>query len=148
MTLKVLCLWPKLLAILGLQLMLMPVALAGDSPISVWQGVYTPEQAQRGEQVYRAECQSCHANDMRGGPAARGLLGLEFRYLWQGRSLAELLQAVREKMPPGNAGSLADQAYADVIAAILQRNGFPAGGAEIPVAAAALTGIVLNWEQP
>jgi mono/diheme cytochrome c family protein len=138
----------KLLIILGLSGLFIPMVVTGDTPLSIWDGVYTPEQAQRGEQVYQAECQSCHANDMRGGPAARGLLGLEFRYLWQGRSLAELLLAVRDKMPPGKIGSLPDQAYADVVAAILQRNDFPAGAVEIPADVAALPGIVLDWEQP
>ena len=30
-------------------------------------------------------------------------------------------------MPPGQAGALADQEYADVLATMLQRSGFPTG---------------------
>jgi PQQ-dependent dehydrogenase (methanol/ethanol family) len=99
---------------------------------TVWDGVYTKEQAQRGEQVYLAKCQSCHAADMRGGPAARGLLGPGFQQLWKGKPLDQLYAAMRSQMPPGQPGSLDEQAYVDLLAAVLQRNGFPPGDSELP----------------
>jgi mono/diheme cytochrome c family protein len=120
-----------LLQILSLCAGLLPGAHAGqvqgeESRVSVLDGVYTSDQAIRGETIYQQQCQSCHAADMAGGPAARGLLGLAFQFLWKEKTLADLFTAMREKMPPGSPGTLDDQAYIDILAAILQRNGFPA----------------------
>ncbi len=120
---------------------------ANENQYSVWDGVYTPEQAQRGEQIYQDECQSCHAVDMRGGPAARGLLGLAFQYVWKDRTLGELFDAMRDQMPPGKPGSLDDQAYADVLAAVLRRNEFPDGARELEADPDALQSIVIRWDQ-
>ena len=115
---------------------------------SIWDGVYSDEQAERGERVYRQHCESCHAADMRGGPAARGLVGMGFQYVWKDRPLADLLAAMREKMPPGNPGLLDEAAYRDILAAVLQRNGFPSGTAELPADVQSLHGILLRWEPP
>ena len=125
------------------------VTLAGGAaPATVWDGVYSVEQAQRGEAIYSAECELCHAANMRGGPAARGLIGLGFQILWKDKSVAELYETTRGKMPPGNPGSLYEQDYLDVLAAVLQRNGFPAGSAELTPDTGLLQSIRLTWEQP
>ena len=34
---------------------------------SVWDGVYTAEQAQRGEPLYQQSCAECHGPDLAGG---------------------------------------------------------------------------------
>jgi mono/diheme cytochrome c family protein len=124
------------------------MAAEDETPDSVWDGVYSGEQAERGERVYRQHCESCHAADMRGGPAARGLVGMGFQYLWKDRPLAELLAAMRGKMPPGNPGSLGDAAYLDILAAILQRNGFPSGAAELPADGQSLQRALMHWGRP
>lgn len=110
------------------------------------EGVYTRDQALRGEAIYQQACQSCHAADMAGGPAARGLRGLAFQYLWKEKTLADLFASMRESMPPGSPGTLDDQAYIDILAAILERNEFPAGGAEIKADPETLKTIVIRWE--
>lgn len=115
---------------------------------SVWDGVYTAEQAQRGEQIYQTACQSCHAADMRGGPVAGGLLGLGFQYVWKDRTLAQLLAIMQGKMPPGQPGSLGEQAYLDLLAAVLRRNEFPDGAAELQANPEALQSIVIRWDKP
>jgi mono/diheme cytochrome c family protein len=122
--------------------------LATDAPGPVRVGVFTVEQAQRGELIYKTECATCHAADMRGGPAARGLRGVTFQYLWTGRTVADLFNAMRQKMPPGQPGSLGEQAYLDVLAAILQRNGFPTGETEIEADEEVLNSMVIGWERP
>ena len=123
-----------------------PDAIGEVAQGSVLDGVYTSDQALRGEAIYQQECQSCHAADMAGGPAARGLLGLAFQFLWKDKTLADLYAAMREKMPPGSPGTLDDQAYIDILAAILQRNEFPAGEAEIEADPDTLKTIVIRWE--
>ena len=123
-------------------------AHADEAPRSVWDGVFTLEQAQRGELIYLSECQTCHAADMRGGPAAGALRGVTFQFLWRDRTVADLFNAMREKMPPGCPGTLADQAYLDVLAAILKQNEFPAGEQEIEADEDVLSSIVIRWGPP
>lgn len=124
-------------------------ALAADAaPSSVWDGVYSEAQALRGVQVFEKSCQSCHAADMSGGPVAAGLFGLGFQYLWKDKSLADIYSAMRSKMPPGSPASLPDQTYADLLAAILQRNQFPAGASEMTPDLESLQAIRITWDKP
>jgi cytochrome c len=116
---------------------------------TVWDGVYSPAQAERGARIYKDQCETCHAADMRGGPGARGVVGLAFQFLWQDKSLGELFEALRTKMPPGQPGTLSDQEYIDVLAAILQGNALPAGAAtELPADRALLDRIQIIWKKP
>jgi cytochrome c len=116
---------------------------------TVWDGVYSTEQAERGVRIYKDQCEICHAADMRGGPGARGVVGLAFQFLWQEKSLGELFEALRTKMPPGQPGTLTDQEYIDVLAAILQGNALPAGaGTELPAERALLDRIQIIWKKP
>ena len=47
-----------------------------------WDGVYTEDQAKRGEPLYAEKCSSCHGPDMNGGEMAPGLTGGEFQANW------------------------------------------------------------------
>lgn len=94
---------------------------------SVWDGMYTPEQAKRGMDSYANHCAECHGADARGGLHAPRLTGLSFFRSWDGHTVQSLFEFTRASMPPGRGGSLTDQAYVDVIAYILERNDFPAG---------------------
>ena len=125
-----------------------PVVQADDAARTAQDGLFTLEQAERGERVYQAECASCHAPDMKGGPAARGLSGLTFRYQWANRSLAALFDAMRGKMPPGKPGTLREQAYLDLLAAILKRNDFPPGEAELEADEQLLRSTLIRWQRP
>ena len=42
---------------------------------SVWDGVYTEEQARRGAALYGQECASCHGATLTGGESAPPLVG-------------------------------------------------------------------------
>jgi len=136
------------LFLMPLCLLVLSAAQADEKQTSVRDGVYTAEQALRGEAIYSQHCQSCHAADMRGGPAARGLLGLGFQYVWKGKLLADLYAAMRDKMPPGNPGALSGQDYIDILAAILQRNEFPSGEVELTANADTLQSILIVWDSP
>jgi mono/diheme cytochrome c family protein len=61
---------------------------AAQQPKSQWDGVYTEEQAKRGERVYAHYCASCHGPDLAGGEMAPGLTGGEFSANWNDLSLA------------------------------------------------------------
>ena len=121
---------------------------ADDAQPSVQDGVFTAEQAQRGDLLYRSECASCHAADMRGGPAARGLTGVTFQYRWKEKTLGELFDAMRDTMPPGMQGTLDEQAYLDLLAAILRRNDFPTGGKELEADRQLLGITLVRWRRP
>jgi quinoprotein glucose dehydrogenase len=111
---------------------------------TVWDGVYTKEQAARGNQTYRRECQRCHAENLLGGEDATALLGDDFLAAWNGRTVAELYDLTRKTMPTDGPGSLSRQAYADVVAFLLSANKFPAGAKELPTDAAPMTEIKIE----
>ena len=98
---------------------------------SIWDGVYTEEQAKRGEEIYKKECASCHADALVGGGGAAPLTGGSFLSNWNGLTLGDLYDRIRKTMPQGSPGKLNKQQDADVLAYLLSFNKFPAGKAEL-----------------
>lgn len=112
---------------------------AAQQPLSVWSGVYTADQAVRGEVAFRP-CAYCHGRGLQGGddPPGPALKGEIFLARWQGRSLGELFDKMVETMPRNAPGTLAVTEYVDVIAYLLAANGATAGMQELTVDVAAL----------
>jgi hypothetical protein len=50
---------------------------------------------------------------------------------WGGKSLFEFYDFIRSSMPYDDPGALSGQEYADLVAYILQSNGYPTGGSEL-----------------
>jgi len=98
---------------------------------SVWDGVYTEEQAKRGEEAYRKECASCHGDTLVGGGGAAPLTGGTFLSNWNGLTVGDLFDRIRKTMPQGAVGKLTKQQDADVLAYVLSFNKFPTGKAEL-----------------
>lgn len=98
---------------------------------SVWDGVYTEEQAKRGEEMYRKECASCHGNTLVGGGGAAPLTGGAFLSNWNGLTVGDLFERIRKTMPQGSLGKLNKQQDADVLAYLLSFNKFPTGKTEL-----------------
>lgn len=105
---------------------------------SQWDGIYSEEQAKRGEPLYAEKCSSCHGADMNGGEMAPGLAGGEFSANWNDLSLGDLFERMRISMPQNNPGSLSRQQNADILAAMLKKGNFPAGTTDLPVETDAL----------
>lgn len=99
---------------------------------SQWDGVYTEEQAKRGEPLYAEKCSSCHGPDMNGGEMAPSLSGGEFQANWNDLTLGDLFERMRISMPQNNPGSLSRQQNADILSAILRKGNYPAGKTELP----------------
>ncbi len=97
---------------------------------TVWDGVYTADQATRGKAAYEANCSVCHRADL-GGAEGRPLVGSKFWESWGEDSLSSLYSVIRERMPASAPGSLTDRTYTDILAYILQRNEYPAGNREL-----------------
>ena len=87
---------------------------------------YTAAQAVAGKTAFDADCAVCHGNTLTNGTMAPPLAGESFRAMWAGRSVRDLFDTAKT-MPPANPGSLSDQTYANIVAYILQVNGYPAG---------------------
>jgi mono/diheme cytochrome c family protein len=98
---------------------------------TTFDGVFTEAQAERGKQNFLAgRCGGCHKLDLTGdrGPA---LKGDDFLAHWDNGSVVTLFDKIRETMPPNGANEVTDDAKADIVAYLLQQNGFPAGKAEL-----------------
>lgn len=98
---------------------------------SVWDGVYTEEQAQRGEPIYRANCASCHGDTLKGAGETPPLSGGPFIGNWNGLTLGDLFERIRRTMPQDKPGRLSRQYKADILAYVLKVNKFPAGKTEL-----------------
>lgn len=109
-------------------------------------GVYSEAQVARGLEVYEAHCLSCHAKGMTGGPGSPPLAGRIFMIGWEAKTVGALYDSLKTTMPTGKAGSLTDQEYVDVLAAILAANGFPPDkeSGELTADPASLEGILIG----
>jgi mono/diheme cytochrome c family protein len=96
---------------------------------SVWDRVYTLDQAKRGA-LKSGLCVQCHGDGFIGGPAPE-LAGAAFAASWTGRTVGDLFDLIRLTMPDDDPGSLSREVYADLVAYILAVNKFPAGQTEI-----------------
>jgi mono/diheme cytochrome c family protein len=124
------------LAIVGLTLVALGAgysrAHAQTGPRSTRDGVYSLEQAKRGDRIYGDQCIGCHGDDMMGLDDASPLVGSMFLEKWNGRTVGELLEETRKSMPKDNPGGLPQQDFVDLVAYLLQANHFPAGAADLP----------------
>ena len=98
---------------------------------SVWDGVYTEEQAKRGESLYQKECKTCHGDTLAGGESAPPLTGGAFLANWNGLTLGDLFERIRKTMPQNAPGKLNRQQNADILAFVLSANKFPTGKTEL-----------------
>jgi cytochrome c len=132
----------------GLFDMLCAIPGPGQKPRSVMDGVYTAEQAKRGVETYAAKCALCHGGDMQGSQEAPPMAGAEFLFSWGGKSAGALHVYIHATMPPNEQGSLSAQRCADILAAIFQKNEFPAGKTELPADPKALADILIPKDKP
>jgi mono/diheme cytochrome c family protein len=107
--------------------------VSAQKPKSQWDGVYTAEQAKRGEELYAAKCASCHGASLSGSEMAPALVGGDFAANWNDLSLGDLFERMRMTMPSDDPGSLGRQANADILAFMLQRGSYPVGKTELPI---------------
>jgi mono/diheme cytochrome c family protein len=102
----------------------------------LWDGLYTDEQASRGNTVFSATCSNCHTLDSQGN---RPLSGKKFWDSYTQKTVGDLFAFMQKNMPNGNPGSLSERTYADLVALVLKSNGVPAGTTElVPSAVAAI----------
>ena len=101
--------------------------------IAVRDGVFTAEQADRGEVLYDEQCAVCHGAIRQFVPEMAALLGDHtFRNAWRGRTLGELFGYILETMPQDAPGTLTPAETAEIVAHILRGNRLPAGEMALP----------------
>ena len=98
---------------------------------TVWTGVYSDAQATQGQNEFAARCSRCHGTDLNGGAVGTSLIGDRFMQFWREDTVASLYIKIRDTMPRNSGGSLSEEEYVNVTAYILQKNGFPAGSADL-----------------
>jgi len=125
-----------------------PPASSESASRSVWDGVYTDEQADRGHSVYHAQCETCHGEALTGGDEVPPLAGGQFLSNWNGLTMGDLFERVRKTMPANDPGKLTTQQNADVLAYLLNFNIFPAGKTELPHEAELLKQIRIEATKP
>lgn len=137
-----------LAVLVGLGTYLAPVRATTGQPASLADGVYTTEQAERGQAVYDDKCSACHVQDLSGGGdgMAPSLAGRFFHKTWEGRTVAELY-AGSMMMPPGEETTVSDQDRIDIIAYVLSFNKFPAGDTPLEPDMAKLKPLKLSFNQ-
>jgi quinoprotein glucose dehydrogenase len=106
-------------------------ALVAFQERTVWDGVYTAEQAKRGAALYANNCASCHGLALTGGESAPPLTGGEFMSNWSGLTLGDLFDRIRVSMPADRPGTLSREQTAGILAHLLNVGEFPPGAAEL-----------------
>lgn len=113
---------PRIGLVLACAVMCVGTAVA-QSERSVWDGVYTEDQAVRGQNVFTGSCSACHNVADFSGPS--------FLMQWEASTALDLFTLVQKTMPMDNPGSLRPQDYADVISYFFRLNAIPAGKVEL-----------------
>lgn len=111
------------IAMLGGQLLAQPSGLTLTGSATS----FTAEQSSRGKALYNANCMSCHGPDAAGGQFGPALKGPAFSAKWGTHTPRELFAFIRDAMPPGRGGSLAEAEYAAITAHLLEANGASPG---------------------
>jgi len=128
-----------MLEAIGIVLASFLAGLFAQAPIpdkSVWDGVYTAAQAERGQKAFTANCAGCHQADLGGKGEVPALKGDGFMERWHDYSVRPLFNLIKTEMPPlrfrtPETKPLADETYVDIITYIFKTNGFPAGNSEL-----------------
>jgi quinoprotein glucose dehydrogenase len=117
---------------------------------SIRDGVFTAEQARRGQAAYTGPCDRCHGFKLDGAPDDPDMLpappvaGPKFLRKWNGRTLAALVEYLRATMPANNPGYLTDAELVDIVAYMLSSSGLPAGAEPLQAERDALASVVIE----
>ncbi len=112
-----------------------PAADEAAAETTIWDGVYTTAQAERGERVAQASCLGCHSQNEWATPM--------FLTVWSGRPVVDLYENLRMTMPYDAPGRLSREEYSEIVSYILRLNNAPAGDADLPSDPEGLAAILL-----
>jgi len=122
-------------------------AAAPGTSKTVWDGVFTQEQADRGAGAFKTACSECHGNDLAGDGFAPALTGSDFMGNWNELSVGDLYERIRISMPPSGPSAVTPAQKADIVAYIMNVNKFPAGTTELEPKTEVLKGIKIEMKK-
>jgi mono/diheme cytochrome c family protein len=120
---------------------------AEQTTSSVWDGVYLPEQAEKGKALYTNQCGMCHGDALE-GKNAPALAGAGFKDAWNGLTSDDMFEYIKTSMPRGQVERLSREQTAAIVSYLLQANGFPSGKKEFPSEVKALQSISFAASKP
>lgn len=94
---------------------------------SVNDGVFTAEQATKGDAAYKEQCAACHGDNLEGTGPMPALAGKDFMANWQGKTVWDLFEKTQTSMPATAPGSLSPEQTAEIVAYMLSTGKAPAG---------------------
>jgi len=124
-----------------------PIVLAmaaGAASSTVWDAVYSKQQAGRGQTVYNSRCARCHGDALLGGENAPALVDQDFLEKGNGKSLGSFVERIRITMPSDGPGKLSRQQCTDIAAYLLSANNLPAGDGDLTTDADILNEILFQ----
>jgi len=101
-----------------------PAVGVPPSSATAAEGFYSAAQVDRGRDAFRTNCVECHSINA-------DFTGRAFEWNWRRRTVWDLFRRIKETMPEDFPGLLTDQGYADIIAYILDANGYAAGAGDL-----------------
>jgi quinoprotein glucose dehydrogenase len=124
------------------------LALFAAQQMTVWDGVFTRQQADRGERLYADRCARCHGDSLQGIESAPALVGPTFYNNWDGETLDAMFERMRTSMPLDRPGSLTRTENADLLAYMLRAAEYPAGTMTLDAQGGALTRVKVLMYRP
>jgi mono/diheme cytochrome c family protein len=116
-----------LVAMWSLSQLLLGYQQAAGTQGNATAGIYSAEQAGRGQSLYIAQCAQCHGESLAGTEFGPPLIGNTFVNDFGGGTAGDLFDRIQTTMPQSNPGVLSGAEAVDVIAYLLRNNDFPAG---------------------
>ena len=118
------------------------IALTDSAP--ALPALYTKAQAVAGFGAYLGNCAMCHGSHLE-GRSAPSLVGPNWANAKADYTLGEVFTVVSQQMPATDPGSLQHDEYVDIMAYLLQQNGYPAGDVALGFDGAAGSVVPLRW---
>jgi mono/diheme cytochrome c family protein len=115
---------------------------------TVWDGVYTADQATRGQALYKTHCGYCHRDDLIGGGSEAGapaLKGPIFTIRWRDQPIADMFVTIGTTMPQNKPDTLTPQVVVDIVSFLLKSNNMPPGTSELPPDLDALKTVFMEY---
>jgi cytochrome c len=111
-----------------------------SSALTTLTGVYTDQQASRGESIYRNMCLACHHDSDHTGAV--------FKQNWDTRTAFDLFEIIRTTMPNDDPGRLPREDYSSIVAYLFKVNKMPSGKKPLPTDSTGLKQIVIAVSDP
>jgi mono/diheme cytochrome c family protein len=125
-----------------------PNAAAYEPFPTIWSGVYSKAEAERGRQAYAQLCSRCHGVDMKGGVTAPGLVGSKFFDRWHDLRLGDVVAYIQAAMPREHEFFVPADSARAIVALMLSESGVPPGKNPMPSDVKLQHGILITPRPP